>query len=155
MTSLNQIEIEDLELTPEDQELDIITDKTNINQNSLDPEDNSVFQEKKKISIDEELKAIDHYGFDESSDSFDTFPNGPKEDKINIGSDNIKSMEALNQYDEVSTIETDKTEQTCVVDDSIHKTNDGPPNTGKTYCYWWSKETGRPRIVFGPDWPFT
>jgi hypothetical protein len=31
----------------------------------------------------------------------------------------------------------------------------GPPHTGNTYCYWFDKKTGAPRIVWGPNWPFT
>jgi hypothetical protein len=68
-----------------------------------------------------------------------------------------------------TTMATDQStiDSTAIVDEELSnlrtpgKNNDQkeaqdlPPHRGNTYCYWFDEKTGAPRIVWGPNWPFT
>jgi hypothetical protein len=70
---------------------------------------------------------------------------------------------------DTTTMGTDQstTDSTAIVDEELSnlripgKNNDQPqardlqPHRGNTYCYWFDEKTGAPRIVWGPNWPFT
>jgi len=76
--------------------------------------------------------------------------------KLSNNEENSISETLKHKYSNVPITEKISDEESTVIKKGLVGNNcKDKPNIGKTYCYWPDKKNGRPRVVFGPDWPFT